>query len=393
MQTAVYTRAGLYYSGVSDGLRAQGRARSPGDGTEDVCRFFFQMSESATAKQVDQILIPFLGASHDHDVERLLAELLTHRVRPIVGSIVASYLKGTGGNPGSASPKQDMEDVIGDVNVKLLTRLWRLKSDPDDTSIADFDGYVAVTAYNACFKYLRRSYPGRTRLKDKLRYVLGHCEGLTIWDHPSNGPLCGLALWKNEARAPVDLLAAQKILGSEYQISAEDSFRGDPVDAVSALLELLGAPISLDDLVALVSGTWAPVDIISEASSAVEASGDYDPIDRMVQRDYIRRLWTEICQLSFNQRRALLLGRRDPRAESLLLSFSDTGIVTIRELAECLEITLEQLKELWDGPPLEDIAIAERLGVTRQQVVNLRGSARRRLWRRMSVAQREPNAK
>jgi hypothetical protein len=158
------------------------------------------MSESTTAKRVDEILIPFLKASRDHEVERLLAELLAHHARPIVASIVASYLKGTGGAPGSARPKQDMEDVIGDVNVKLLTRLWRLKSDPDDTSIADFDGYVAVTAYNACFKYLRRSYPGRTRLKDKLRYVLGHCEGLAIWDHSSSGPLCGLAVWKDEAR-------------------------------------------------------------------------------------------------------------------------------------------------------------------------------------------------
>jgi hypothetical protein len=165
------------------------------------------------------------------------------------------------------------------------------------------------------------------------------------------------------------------------------------VGAVSTLFASLGAPIGLDHLVALMSEVWAPVDIISDASSAAEASGDYDPIDRMAQRDYIRRLWIEICQLPFNQRWALLLGRRDPRAESLLLSFSDTGIVAIRELAECLEITLEQIEELWDGPPLEDIAIAERLGVTRQQVVNLRGSARRRLWRRMSAAQIESNAK
>jgi len=33
--------------------------------------------------------------------------------------------------------------------------------------------------------------------------------------------------------------------------------------------------------------------------------------------------------------------------------------------------------------PLEDAAIAERLGLTRQQVINLRKSARARLARRM----------
>ena len=45
-----------------------------------------------------------------------------------------------------------------------------------------------------------------------------------------------------------------------------------------------------------------------------------------------------------------------------------------------------ELAALWPDLPLEDAAIAERLGLTRQQVINLRKSARARLGRRM----REP---
>jgi hypothetical protein len=40
------------------------------------------------------------------------------------------------------------------------------------------------------------------------------------------------------------------------------------------------------------------------------------------------------------------------------------------------------LSALWDQLPLDDLSIAARLGVTRQQVINLRKAARARLARR-----------
>jgi hypothetical protein len=44
---------------------------------------------------------------------------------------------------------------------------------------------------------------------------------------------------------------------------------------------------------------------------------------------------------------------------------------------------VRDLDELWDELPLDDLKIAARLGMTRQQVINLRKSARARLARRM----------
>jgi hypothetical protein len=43
----------------------------------------------------------------------------------------------------------------------------------------------------------------------------------------------------------------------------------------------------------------------------------------------------------------------------------------------------EEFANLWNELPLEDASIASLLGVTRQQVINLRKSARERLTRRM----------
>jgi hypothetical protein len=49
----------------------------------------------------------------------------------------------------------------------------------------------------------------------------------------------------------------------------------------------------------------------------------------------------------------------------------------LRELAETLAMTPEQFAEIWNQLPLDDIRIAALLNVTRQQVINLRKSARK----------------
>jgi len=64
--------------------------------------------------------------------------------------------------------------------------------------------------------------------------------------------------------------------------------------------------------------------------------------------------------------------------------FPETGIASIRQIAATLEMEDEELAELWGKIPLDDLEIAQRLSVTRQQVINLRQSARKRLGRRMT---------
>jgi hypothetical protein len=58
-------------------------------------------------------------------------------------------------------------------------------------------------------------------------------------------------------------------------------------------------------------------------------------------------------------------------------------IATLDEIAESLEMTAEEFAHLWNRLPLDDATIASQLGASRQRVINLRSSARRRLSRRM----------
>ncbi len=49
-------------------------------------------------------------------------------------------------------------------------------------------------------------------------------------------------------------------------------------------------------------------------------------------------------------------------------------------------MSAERLARLWNDLPLDDITLAGHLGLTRQQVINLRSDARRRLARRAGMA-------
>jgi hypothetical protein len=60
-----------------------------------------------------------------------------------------------------------------------------------------------------------------------------------------------------------------------------------------------------------------------------------------------------------------------------------TGVATFEQIALTLEIPIAEFEQLWAQLPLDDLYLADYLGATRQQVINLRKTARERLLKRM----------
>jgi len=82
---------------------------------------------------------------------------------------------------------------------------------------------------------------------------------------------------------------------------------------------------------------------------------------------------------------ALLLNLRAADDRGLIVLLVELQITTLHQLAEGLGLPPLQFAELWRELPLEDTQIATLLKLTRQQVINLRSSARRQLASRMRV--------
>jgi hypothetical protein len=163
-------------------------------------------------------------------------------------------------------------------------------------------------------------------------------------------------------------------------------------DLVAAIFNWAGVPVALDDLVDLIADIFGikeprELHISEEGEDPIldERMADQRPsvLTEVDQRMYLQRLWAEICLLPPKQCSALLLNLRDSEGRDAIMLLPITGTATIGQIAQLLGMPAEQFASMHNDLPLDDAAIARLLGITRQQVVNLRKSARQRLARRM----------
>ncbi|MEO8370321.1 MAG: hypothetical protein ABI806_14145 [Candidatus Solibacter sp.] len=328
---------------------------------------------------VDDLLRQYVECEDAAHADSLLAELVIQHAQPGIRKVVLYKLAFQG-----QGESQDVEDVAGDVMVALIARLQGMRSGASDDGIGSFAGYTAVAAYHACHEYLRRKYPNRHRLKTRLRYLLNAEKPLAVWEASAGEWVCGFQRWQNAGIAP----AAAESVG-HWRDTLSDLPRGTgamhPGELLSKLFQHFSGPVEFDELVNMMAHIWGVDDPppASEKTAREVASGEADPTHRMELQRWLAELWRQIRDLPRGQRVALLMNLRAGDSTPALTMLPLTGIAGIREIAEALEIATDEFAALWNKLPLEDLAIADLLGVTRQQVINLRKSARERLTRRI----------
>jgi len=280
-------------------------------------------------------------------------------------------------SPGAAAA---IDDVVADVQLRLVERVraWR---DGTADPVDNLAGYAATVAAHACYGLLRQRFPNRTRLRNRLRYLVTHHPSMTLVEDPPGVWRAGFTGLRRAAPAG----ATQRLL-DHPQAFAEDL--GLAVTAPTAVLmeRLLGAcdvPVDFDRLVDAVATLLGVQDAVpSDVADPVDPA----PMTNVIleQRASLETVWGEIVALPVRQRTALLLNMREPDGGGVLDLLPGTGVVTQTEIAAALDMSAAELAALWSQLPLDDLTIATRLGITRQQVINLRKSGRARLARRLA---------
>lgn len=365
-------------------------------------------------KQVDTVLLPFVHAADDAESERVLASLITEHAEPIITKIV-NY-KMSAGRRGASRDQTltDAEDIRSDVMLQLVQRLQNFRADYAQRPIASFNSYVAAATYNACDRYVSRKYPQRRRLKNGLRYLLTHREGFALWQDEQDAWVSGFSRWqagasagemksngRSNATSADSAKRLQQLRDDPYAFARDNDAQADwshqkrAFELLSAIFDWTDAPVELDLLTGVVAEWWnvsdETVEIDGEGgdgkregqSAGVQvADMRPDAASETERRVYLKRLWEEIAELQPRQRAALLLNLRDEQGRGVVDLWMIVGIATPTEVAAVLSMTTEEFAALWSELPLDDNRIAAHLGVTRQQVINLRKSARERLARR-----------
>lgn len=337
-----------------------------------------------TASQIDPLLFPFLDADDAPEEAAALARLNDEQIEPIIRRGVGYKLRFYRPRNGRDLLRPEFEEIYHDIQLRLLKRLRALKQDPDQNQIANLRAYVATVTRNTCDDYLRRRYPLRRSLKDKVRHhLLSHSE-FALWEDTEHNWLAGLSSWQNGHRARNDELDTIELQAIWQKVDVQ---RLQLNDLLTTIFDVAHAPLELDQLTAIIARCWAIEDYPVEALDASTFDrGTETSLSTVIElRQLLQLLWHQICQLPRRQRVALLLNLKNPQGINIITLFPATGIATFEEVARTLEIPAAEFEQLWADLPLDDLRLAAYLGATRQQVINLRKTARERLHKRMSA--------
>jgi DNA-directed RNA polymerase specialized sigma24 family protein len=303
--------------------------------------------------------------------DRLFVDVLEPVTANVIRPVVRRTLHVSLREDDTSTENQDALELVGDVQVALLSALE--SSGTNGRAIENPDAYAATVATNACYQYLRNKFPVRAQQTNKLRYLLSHDDRFEVYRGSAGGWLCRLS-----KKATVGKRARS------YANNERDRYARTVYDLLHGRKE----PVLLDDLVGEVmtalglreqiryTGADENDDPYSRiADEALPAHGRLEAIERL------RRLWQGIVEMPVRHRKALLLNLRDGDG-GLIWALPVSGVADLNEIAAALEMPAHELAAIWNELPWDDLTIARHLGLQRQQVINLRQSARAGLLRR-----------
>lgn len=333
------------------------------------------MGEAERSLNADELLLSYLRSSSEAEAEPILAELISEHATPLIHEIVRYKLRASIDK--QTARGADAEEVCSSVLLKVLERLREWRLNPERKPSSGFMDYIAVTTYHACNQYWRDSNPIRNRIKNRLLYLLTSRDEFAIWKKENNW-ICGFSSWKNRS----DLADDQTL----DRVNAQGVRTEGKLEQLRTTLHELNAPVRLNDLVRLIMQIEGinPRESQTEEVDNLPDRPQVKSIDEELHhREFLRKLWNEVQQLSERQRKALLLSLRDENGGAILQLFPALEIATLKQLAATLCLNVEEFAEIWKELPLDDLRIGSLLGITRQQVINLRKCARERLSRRL----------
>lgn len=304
-------------------------------------------------------------AAQEIEITRLVAA-----VTPVIDGILAHACRG------DRMLRESIDGVRADVVTRVLYKLRETRE--GGQAVEHLNDYVATLTRNCVTDFLRARNPERTRLSYRLRFVMTNDPRFAMWS--AEGTMrCGLAEWRGSM-----VTAAAVIPASAAPRDVFDGTR--TAEALSAIFRAVGEPLQFDRLVTWLMELWNIAEETAvDIESVLVADARPTQLASLETRTFFESLWSEVGALPAQQRAALLLNLRDHERGNALILFILLGIADINAIAGAVGFPADELAELWPDLPLDDATIAKRLGVSRQQVINLRKSARERLRRRMGT--------
>ena len=164
------------------------------------------------AADCDPLLRPFLLARTEAEREEHLVHLIEREAGPVLQRVLRRKFRAMSS---SGEEAWDFEDVLSSARAELVRQLELLREGKKAESIANFRAYSSAIAYAAWAEHLRRAYPARSMLLNRLRYILENRtnqRGFALWDGSNGERWCGFEKWRRESPEPVPARLQQLIV-------------------------------------------------------------------------------------------------------------------------------------------------------------------------------------
>jgi RNA polymerase sigma factor (sigma-70 family) len=342
--------------------------------------------DSKSEPVIDEQLLPYLTSTSKAESEECLGRLL-EMARPIVYRIARSMRASV--VPGQTIHDFNTQDTFGDVCIKLLQALRAFKADPNQHGISNYAGLVATTTSTVFSDLLRLKDRQRRNLYEKVRYLISVNPQLASWKDSEGHAICGYAAWQPKEISSTRKAPSSAQLKLDFQSQEfEQAHKRNTAELILLALDNIGHPVRLDELVDLMNIAAQGVQVQTiriddkhyvQTSPLVTFQPDIIAADE--NQRLLHRLFAEIGQLHVDQRKSLLLNMTDSYGFGIEW-FIFSKIATEEHLAQLLELTIEQFRNLLNDLPMSDSEIARQLGMDQTKVMNIRRAVRERLQRR-----------
>lgn len=349
------------------------------------------MNNEETAKEFNLLLGSFLQTADVAEVDNALAFLIEKRIEPLVKKILRGKLHASLRIADDRQTNQDALEMSGEIKALILFKLRHLKAENNRIEIENFEAYVTTITLNTYHQYLRKKYPFRLSLKNQLRYLLTHRREFSLWKTDKNVWACGFSDWQERDVDFVKYEFSQELENAllkslDRQVNYKKG--SNIISVVTAVFNYFQKPVHFEDLISVVYD-WQEIKEPTEVAETENFDAKLpelktDIVFQLEQAAFLKHLWKEIVQLPLRHRTVVLLNLKDNHGEGLIMLLPLLRIASIRQIAEALEFSAEDFARIWNELPWDDLKIAEYLKLTRQQIINLRQSARGTLKRRLN---------
>ena len=241
--------------------------------------------------KIDVLLEPLLTEVSDEQADEILSELITVHAEPVIKGVIRFKLRL---NSFRETQREETDDLHQEVVLQLLAQLQRFRKLPDSHPITDVRGMAAVIAHRTCARWMRRQFPERHALKNRLHYLLTRQRGFALWQDSEGRLLAGYAVWQQQFQATRNLPDIEKL---PTQIRALRSDKPQQLaELIASLFNYLGGPIEFDELVGGVAALQGisdqPIESLADDDDATfqPATAEPDPAWRTEKKFFLQRL-------------------------------------------------------------------------------------------------------